>query len=270
MLINVNNDIPISGNKINLNLNNEYQQYNIKSPILTSIYLDICSYILTRTLFSRSIRRYLLDSNDIVDLRDIASQIIYPPMSYPMKRLKSNNNINNTSNSDPDDIFTNILRYGYNHHHHEHHHHHVDYDHDQPVINDAPKNKVVTTKEKVKVNRLVFPRSIIEYHEFYKNIIRLCNSYRGDDDDGSNDEISDSKHDGSDVHDSSSTNDYCRNDNDHHHYLPSTVMKATLNTIAQWKAEEFHIFSSIRPEDVMEQAILSDKRWIDGKLIWYF
>jgi len=44
-------------------------------------------------------------------------------------------------------------------------------------------------------------------------------------------------------------------------------MKTTLQTIANWKAEGFHIFSSIRPEIVMEQAVSSDKRWINGKLI---
>lgn len=277
MMINLNNDIPITGNKINLNFNNEYQQYNIKSPILTSIYLDICSYILTRTIFSRSIRRYLLDANDIIDLREIASQIIYPPMSYPMKRLKSNNIINinnnnnnyddsnNTNNSDSDDI-TNILRYGNNHDHH------LNYDrgHDQTVINKVVDSQVDIREEKIKVNGLLFPRSIMEYHKFYKNIIRLCGSYDGSDHDDHDDHDS-SRRDGSDADDSSS-HDGCRNNisehnHQHYNYLPSTVMKTTLRTIANWKAEGFHIFSSIRPEIVMEQAVLSDKRWINGKLI---
>jgi len=277
MMINLNNDIPITGNKINLNFNNEYQQYNIKSPILTSIYLDICSYILTRTIFSRSIRRYLLDANDIIDLREIASQIIYPPMSYPMKRLKSNNiiNINNNNNnyddskntnnvSDSDDIFTNILRYDNNDHHLNY-----DHDHDQTVISKVLDSQVLHIREdKIKVNGLLFPRSIMEYHKFYKNIIRLCSSYDGSD----HDDHDSSRRDGSDTDDSRSHHDSCQNNiSEHNHqyynYLPSTVMKTTLQTIANWKAEGFHIFSSIRPEIVMEQAVSSDKRWINGKLI---
>lgn len=286
MMINLNNDIPITGNKINLNFNNEYQQYNIKSPILTSIYLDICSYILTRTIFSRSIRRYLLDANDIIDLREIASQIIYPPMSYPMKRLKSNNiiNINNNNNnyddsnntnnvSDSDDIFTNILRYDNNHdHHHDHHlNYDHDHDHDQTVISKVLDSQVHIREDKIKVNGLLFPRSIMEYHKFYKNIIRLCSSYDGSDHDDHDDHDS-SRRDGSDTDDSRSHHDSCQNNiSEHNHqyynYLPSTVMKTTLQTIANWKAEGFHIFSSIRPEIVMEQAVSSDKRWINGKLI---
>ena len=277
MMINLNNDIPITGNKINLNFNNEYQQYNIKSPILTSIYLDICSYILTRTIFSRSIRRYLLDANDIIDLREIASQIIYPPMSYPMKRLKSNNiiNINNNNNnyddskntnnvSDSDDIFTIILRYDNNDHHLNY-----DHDHDQTVISKVLDSQVLHIREdKIKVNGLLFPRSIMEYHKFYKNIIRLCSSYDGSD----HDDHDSSRRDGSDTDDSRSHHDSCQNNiSEHNHqyynYLPSTVMKTTLQTIANWKAEGFHIFSSIRPEIVMEQAVSSDKRWINGKLI---
>jgi hypothetical protein len=285
MMINLNNDIPIIGNKINLNFNNVYQQYNIKSPILTSIYLDICSYILTRTIFSRSIRRYLLDANDIIDLREIASQIIYPPMSYPMKRLKSNNSIininnnnknnnnydddsNNTNTSDSDDdIFTNILRYDNNHDYHHDHHLNYDYDHDQTVINEVLDRQVDIREEKIKVNGLLFPRSIMEYHKFYKNIIRLCNSYGGSDHDD-HDDYDSSGRNGSDADDSSS-HDGCRNNisehnHQHYNYLPSTLMKTTLQTIANWKAEGFHIFSSIRPEIVMEQAVLSDKRWING------
>ena len=283
MMINLNNDIPITGNKINLNFNNEYQQYNIKSPILTSIYLDICSYILTRTIFSRSIRRYLLDANDIIDLREIASQIIYPPMSYPMKRLKSNNiiNINNNNNnyddsnntnnvSDSDDIFTNILRYDNNHDHHHDHHLNYDHDYDQTVISKVLDSQVHIREDKIKVNGLLFPRSIMEYHKFYKNIIRLCSSYDGSDHDDHDDHDS-SRRDGSDTDDSRS-HDGCQNNiSEHNHqyynYLPSTVMKTTLRTIANWKAEGFHIFSSIRPEIVMEQAVSSDKRWINGKLI---
>ena len=79
-------DTPITGDKIRLG-DTKYNSKRIDAPTATSYLLDSLSYLLTRTIFGRSIRRILLDQNEIVNLRELGCQITIPPLNFPMKRL---------------------------------------------------------------------------------------------------------------------------------------------------------------------------------------
>lgn len=52
--------------------------------------------------------------------------------------------------------------------------------------------------------------------------------------------------------------------------FPSTVLSKTLKTIAEWEAAGHHIFTSVLPEDVMEQARSSDRRHQAGQPLSIF
>lgn len=52
--------------------------------------------------------------------------------------------------------------------------------------------------------------------------------------------------------------------------LPSSVLTKTLTTISEWEAAGHHIFTSILPEDVMQQAQESDHRHQAGKPLSVF
>lgn len=95
-------DTPITGDKIKLG-DIKYNSKRIEAPAATSYLLDTLSYILTRTIFSRSIRRILLDQNEIVNLRELACQITIPPLNFPIKRLSTSQYNELKSKSSTDD-----------------------------------------------------------------------------------------------------------------------------------------------------------------------
>ena len=81
-------DSPITGNKIKLG----QQGYTVEildAPTATSTLLDVLSYVLTKSRFGPALRRHLLNTNNIALLRDMASQIDHPPMSFPMRRVNA-------------------------------------------------------------------------------------------------------------------------------------------------------------------------------------
>jgi hypothetical protein len=52
--------------------------------------------------------------------------------------------------------------------------------------------------------------------------------------------------------------------------LPSEVMNRTLQTIREWEAQGFRVFSSVLPEEVLQAAKQSDLRWQQGKPLSVF
>lgn len=81
-------DAPISGTKTILGTLG-YDIRVLSAPTVHSTLLDAFSYLITRTRFGPLIRRLLLNDNRISDLRDLAAQIEHAPMHYPMARVNA-------------------------------------------------------------------------------------------------------------------------------------------------------------------------------------
>lgn len=79
-------DTPITGKKIILGTPG-YDIVVLSAPVVKSTMLDALSYLATRTAASPVIRRFLLNNNNIANLRELSAQIEQPPMSYPMRRV---------------------------------------------------------------------------------------------------------------------------------------------------------------------------------------
>jgi hypothetical protein len=81
---------PITGKRLLIWRSDSPIEYDIKpatAPVATGKFLDVLSFLFTKTRFGPSIMRQLLNDNGIVNLRELASQITLPPMYFPMRRL---------------------------------------------------------------------------------------------------------------------------------------------------------------------------------------
>lgn len=81
-------DTPITGKKTILGTPG-YDIRVLNAPTVKSTLLDAFSYLVTRTRFGPFIRRTLLNDNRIADLRDLSAQIEHAPMSFPMARVSA-------------------------------------------------------------------------------------------------------------------------------------------------------------------------------------
>jgi len=81
-------DTAITGAKIPLGLN-LYDVKVLDAPIATATTLDVMSWILTKSPFGPALRRYLVNKNQISELRDLAAQIKTQPLTFPMKRVNA-------------------------------------------------------------------------------------------------------------------------------------------------------------------------------------
>lgn len=61
----------------------------LSSPVATGRTLQVITYALTYFNLGGSIRRKLLNDNHVEVLRELASQVVTPPMHYPMHRLNA-------------------------------------------------------------------------------------------------------------------------------------------------------------------------------------
>ena len=68
-----------------------YDIKHLNAPIVSGWKLRILAYILTQTRFGPSIRRLLLNDNNIHRLRELSAQIgpNHPPLTYPIRRMNS-------------------------------------------------------------------------------------------------------------------------------------------------------------------------------------
>ena len=69
-----------------------YDIKQLKAPVVSGWKLQILSYILTQTRFGPSIRRFLLNDNNMHRLRELSAQIgpNHPPLSFPIRRKNMN------------------------------------------------------------------------------------------------------------------------------------------------------------------------------------
>ncbi|KAJ1428521.1 amidase signature domain-containing protein [Ochromonadaceae sp. CCMP2298] len=79
-------DTPITGQKFKLGTPG-YDKTALEAPVATSTLLQVLSFLLTRMPFSPALRRALINKNNIADLRELASQIQIPPLTFPMMRV---------------------------------------------------------------------------------------------------------------------------------------------------------------------------------------
>jgi hypothetical protein len=133
-------DTPITGKKIILGTEG-YDISILDAPIAKGSMLEVFSYLMTKTRMSPVIRRFLLNNNNIANLRELASQIEQPPMSFPMKRVNAERYQELTSEADVAEA-QRILLEGFD-------------------VNNLPAHD--------RENKPFYPRTITEYHEFYKS-----------------------------------------------------------------------------------------------------
>lgn len=132
-------DTPITGKKIELGAGG-YDISVLAAPVATSTFLDVLSFLMTKTRVSPAIRRFMLNNNNIANLRELSAQIDLPPMSFPMRRLGAEKYHQLTSHEDVLESERNVL-HGFE----------VNY---LPSFN--------------RINEPFSPRTITEYHEFYR------------------------------------------------------------------------------------------------------
>ena len=128
-------DAPITGFK-NILGTPGYDITVLDAPVAQSTLLDVLSHLLTKTRFGPAIRRHLLNNNRIADLRDLASQIEQPPMSFPMRRVNAAKYAELTSQESVDAAIAAVLT-GFSENH-------------LPAL------------------QALYPRTIAEYHAFYQ------------------------------------------------------------------------------------------------------
>jgi Asp-tRNA(Asn)/Glu-tRNA(Gln) amidotransferase A subunit family amidase len=80
----VKRDSTFSG-KLNLGIG-EYDIVAIEAPIASGFLLDAMSFLFSKSLVGPSIRRTILNTNGALYLRELASQIKLPGMTYPFQR----------------------------------------------------------------------------------------------------------------------------------------------------------------------------------------
>eukprot|EP01032_Pedospumella_encystans_P013916 gene13916-16003_t len=127
-------DAPITGFKTILGTQG-YDITVLEAPVAKSTLLDVLSFALTRTRFGPAIRRHLLNNNKIADLRDLASQIELPPMSFPMRRVNAQHYDELTSTEAVEQA--------------------------QSIVKDGFESNYLSSQD-------LFPRTISEYHAFYQ------------------------------------------------------------------------------------------------------
>eukprot|EP01038_Epipyxis_sp_PR26KG_P016723 gene16723-22877_t len=64
-----------------------YDMKTLDAPVANGILLQIIAYILVHSPFGPALRRRLLNDNDIVNIRKLASQIHLPPLYHPIQGL---------------------------------------------------------------------------------------------------------------------------------------------------------------------------------------
>jgi hypothetical protein len=134
-------DTPITGRKIVLGTPG-YDVTVLEAPIAMSSMLDALSYLMTKTRISPILRRFILNNNNIANLRELSAQIEFPPMSYPMRRVDAELYDQLTSTGDVD-AAEKLLLNGFDM---------------------ANRNKYDSIG-----NQPFFPRTISEYYDSYKS-----------------------------------------------------------------------------------------------------
>ena len=70
-----------------------------KAPVAQGVILQVMSYILTRSTLGPYFCRYLLNSNNLHRLRELASEINLPPLHFPVVRIKPDIDANMSESS---------------------------------------------------------------------------------------------------------------------------------------------------------------------------
>jgi hypothetical protein len=76
---------PITGTKQKLG-DMTYDMVPTNAPVAKSTLLKVLSYIITKSRFGPVVARFLLDDNNIADLRELSAQIQLPPLYFPLRR----------------------------------------------------------------------------------------------------------------------------------------------------------------------------------------
>lgn len=78
-----------------------YDIRKLKAPVVTGWKLRVLAYLLTQTRFSPSIRRFLLNDNNMHRLRELQAQIgpLHPPLSHPIRRIPQQQDHDDRSNN---------------------------------------------------------------------------------------------------------------------------------------------------------------------------
>lgn len=107
-------EAPITGNRVELGKSG-YDVLPLQAPAVTAGLLQSFSFLATKTRFGQYIRRYLLEKNGLVILRELSAQIDLPPMHYPIRRLNREEwaAVAAPADADPAEAMNTVLEAGF-------------------------------------------------------------------------------------------------------------------------------------------------------------